>query len=116
MRGNVTVLGQKIMLTNLCQEIIMTDTELCSLGYNMPKPKYQFSRVKWYTVDIGRGVWKLSQEYNKIIEWCTEQFGPHPNRHDAWSRWWVGVGTMYFRDEKDYVMFLLRWGNDCSYS
>ena len=98
MRGNITVLGQRIVLTNLCQEMVMT------------KPKYQFSRAKWYTADVGRGVWKLSQEYNEIIEWCTEHFGPHPKRHDAWSRWWVGIGAIYFRDEKDYHWYVLRWG------
>lgn len=108
MRGSVTVLGHQVMLTNLCQEIVMTDAEICSLGY-MPKPKYQFSRAKWHTVDIGAGAWGLGREYNEIIAWCTKHFGPHPKQHDAWSRWWVGVGQIYFRDSKDYVLYQLRW-------
>ena len=110
MRGSVTVLGQQIMLTNLCQEIVLTDTDMCSLGYNMPKPKYQFSRAKWYTVQLnGHATWRLSDEYNQIIEWCTEHFGPHPAKHDAWSRWYVGLGHINFRDSRDYVLYQLRW-------
>ena len=85
---------------NLCKEIMLP---------TKAKSKYKFSRAKWHTVDIGMGGWRLSREYNEIIEWCTEQFGEHPREHDAWSRWWVGVGTMYFRDEKDYVLFQLKW-------
>jgi hypothetical protein len=73
------------------------------------KSKYQFSRAKWHTVDIGDGVWRLSREYNEIIKWCTEHFGKHPNKPDAWSRWWVGLGVINFRDEKDFVFYQLKW-------
>lgn len=75
----------------------------------MSNPKYQFSRAKWYTVDIGDGMWRLGREYNEIIEWCTEHFGKHPKKPDAWCRWWVGVGSIYFRDEKDFVFYQLKW-------
>jgi hypothetical protein len=104
---------------NLCKEIMMTAQEqLCTLGvYYAPyiyipkimKPKYQFSRAKWHTVDIGDGIWRLGREYNEIIEWCTKHFGKHPNRPDAWSRWWVGVGSIYFSEEKYFVFYQLNW-------
>ena len=94
------VLKNRIYDTNLCKEIVMPTT---------PEPKYKFSRAKWHTVDIGVGAWKLGREYNEIIAWCNDTFGPHPARSDAWSRWWVGVGQIYFRDERDFVLYQLRW-------
>ena len=93
-------LQNRIYDTNLCKEIVMP---------TKPEPKYKFSRAKWYTVDVGVGLWRLGREYNEVIEWCTEQFGAHPVKHDAWSRWYVGVGQIYFRDEKDYVLYQLKW-------
>lgn len=87
---------------NLCKEIFLPMQPVT-------KPKYQFSRAKWHTVDIGAGMWRLGREYNEIIKWCTEHFGKHPNKPDAWSRWWVGVGSIYFRDEKDFVFYKLRF-------
>lgn len=98
--------------TNLCKEIMLTRFEDISLmTIEWPtKPKYQFSRTKWYTAPLnGNGTWRFSDEYNEIIEWCTEMFGVHPTKHDAWSRWYVGLGFINFRDAKDYEWFVLRW-------
>jgi hypothetical protein len=86
--------------TNLCKEIMLPME---------PKSKYKFSRAKWHTVDIGMGSWKLGREYNDIIAWCNDTFDPHPKKPDAWSRWWVGVGQIYFRDEQDLVLYKLKW-------
>jgi len=70
-----------------------------------PKPKYQFSRSKWYAAEYD---WI---DYGEAMAWCAEQFGPHPRQHDAWSRWWDRYeGKVYFRDERDYQWFVLRWG------
>lgn len=86
---------------NLCKEILMP-TE--------PASKYKFSRAKWHSAQFAQGgLWRLSEEYIRIIEWCTEQFGPHPSEHDAWSRWWVGLGEINFRDESDFIVYTLRW-------
>ena len=89
--------------SNLCKEIVMP---------LKPKSKYQFSRAKWYTANLDDDsdvYWRLGSEYNNIIAWCNETFGPHPRNCDAWSRWWVGIGLIYFRDEQDLVMFKLKW-------
>lgn len=83
---------------------------LQALG-RLPNSKYKFSRAKWYSAEMpGQATWRLSDEYNDIIEWCTERFDPHPTKPDAWSRWWVGLGVINFRDEQDYHWFILRWG------
>ena len=74
-----------------------------------PEPKYKFSRAKWHTVDIGVAAWELGRDYNEIIAWCNDTFGPHPTVPDAWSRWWVGVGQIYFGEERDFVLYQLRW-------
>lgn len=95
------MLLESIYNTNLCKEIMFPEPS---------ESKYKFSRAKWYTAEIpGNATWRFSDEYNQIIEWCTEHFGPHPAKQDAWSRWYVGLGYINFRDEKDYVLFVLRW-------
>jgi hypothetical protein len=102
----------QLYTSNLCQEIMLTNTmQMCTLGGMPIKPKYQFSRTRWYSTDMPiDAMWQYSVEYNEIIEWCTEQFGPHPTQQDAWSRWWVGLGVINFRDERDCQWFILRWG------
>lgn len=104
---------------NLCQEIMLTGkknmmsllTSLNIPGY--PKttsslhrlmPKYQFSRSNWYVAEFD---WEQQDE---VLEWCTNQFGPHPIRPDAWSRWCNKYSEkIHFRDAKDYEWFMLRW-------
>ena len=116
---SITALARRIMMTNLCKEIVYPASfyePFVSLNAvkNIkmpPKSKYQFSRAKWYTASLnGNATWRFSDEYNDIIAWCTEMFGAHPAKHDAWSRWHVGLGCVNFRDEKDYQWFVLRWG------
>lgn len=77
---------------------------LPSLKQAMHKPKYKFSR-NWYVVEYN---W---MHHDGVIAWCTEQFGPHPNAPDAWSRWHNPYSDrIHFRDAKDYHWFMLRWG------
>jgi hypothetical protein len=74
-----------------------------SASLNRLMSKYKFSR-KCHVADF---VWEHQAE---VLEWCSQQFGPHPKNPDAWCRWhqrpW---GQIHFRDERDYVLFLLRW-------
>lgn len=100
--ASITALGQRIldqhlMGMNLCREILLPMRPLT-------KPKYQFSRARWYVAEYN---WIDQVE---VVKWCTEQFGPHPEQPDAWSRWnhkWQD--RIQFRDERDYVLFQLRW-------
>lgn len=86
---------------NPCKEILLP---------MYPEPKYKFSRARWYEARISTdAMWRLSNGYNDIIAWCTEQFGKHPAKPDAWSRWRVGIGFIYFRDEADYILYQLKW-------
>ena len=113
MKGTITVLGQQIVLDNLCKGVVsIPDYPKTTAAFKrLPMIKYQFSRAKWYTVQLnGMATWKQSDEYNQIIEWCTKHFGPHPASYDAWSRWYVGLGYINFRDAKDYEWYVLRWG------
>lgn len=79
---------------NLCKEIILP---------MKPEPKYKFSR-DWYVAEFD---WVRQAE---VLEWCKQQFGPHPENPDAWSRWYNKYSEkIHFRDEKDYAWFILRW-------
>lgn len=65
--------------------------------------KYKFSR-DWYVAEFN------VDDYTDVVHWCREQFGPHPRNPDAWSRWEHRYeNKIHFRDEKDYVWFVLRW-------
>lgn len=86
---------------NLCKEIMLPEK---------PKSKYKFSRAKWHTVEMpGYATWRFSDEYNNIIAWCNDTFGPHLTKPDAWTRWYVGLGVIHFRDEADLVLYKLKW-------
>ena len=70
----------------------------------LPQLKYKFSRANWYVAEFD------TQYYSEVEVWCAEQFGPHPKRPDAWSRWVHKYeDKIHFRDEKDYNWFVLRW-------
>lgn len=108
MNGTITVRGQKIELfnNNLCQEILLTDLQQCTLGLTAMKKikQYQFSRARWYEA-------KLPRDAQGAFNWCVENFGPEPKNPDAWSRWYFNVERRFrFRDEQDYAWFVLRWG------
>lgn len=95
------LLKNRIYDNNLCKEIIMPSA---------PETKYKFSRAKWYSAELNaNATWRFSDEYNQIIEWCKDTFGPHPVKPDAWSRWYVGLGYINFRDERDFVLYQLKW-------
>ena len=65
--------------------------------------KYKFTRG-WYVAEFD------IKDYTDVVHWCREQFGPHPKHSDAWSRWVHKYeDKIHFRDEQDYMWFLLRW-------
>lgn len=73
-------------------------------------PKYNFSRHKWYEATLQGNV--RDPNWLQARNWCAENFGSHPKHRDAWCRWYC-TGRLYrFRDEEDYLLFLMRWGND----
>jgi hypothetical protein len=39
----------------------------------------------------------------ELIDWLNTSFGP------PGPRWWISNYKVYFRDEKDYVWFEMRW-------
>lgn len=81
--------------------------KMSALGLGYTKPKYTFSRAKWYEASL-----KISSTTAQIMEvhaWCSEQFGPVPKHEDAWCRWGQLGTKLKFRDEKDYILFVLRW-------
>ena len=39
--------------------------------------------------------------------WCNDNLSPEEND----GSWWVDGNTFYFRDDYDYLIFLLRWGS-----
>ena len=86
--------GKSMFYSNLCKEILLP---------MKPEPKYKFSR-EWYVAEYD---WVHQYE---VLEWCKQQFGPHPQNPDAWSRWCNHYSErIHFRDEKDYAWFVLRW-------
>ena len=118
--ASVTATAQKILMpmirklapTLLAQDILGVQPMTGSVGEIFtrrasytPQPKYKFSRAKWYEAD------HRFEDYEEVIAWCTEHFGPRPRYPDAWTRWCdIHIDRIRFRDEKDYQWFILRWG------
>ena len=106
----------QVFSQNLCKEITETANRvLLSMGaYYTPyipsmlkEPKYKFSRKHWYIAHYGQ------HDVIEVFDWCEQQFGQCPQNRDAWTRWhsgrpWV---TIWFRDQKDYNWFQLRWAS-----
>jgi hypothetical protein len=116
MNGNITVQGQMIALLRknipklMAQDIVGVQPMGTGTGrIFMVRPdyytsKYKFSRAKWYVAEFD------DKNYADVDEWCAEQFGPHPRRPDAWSRWHHTYhNRIHFAYEKDYILFMLRW-------
>lgn len=55
-------------------------------------------------------------ETAQVIKWCKEHFGGtgEPKYYMNTDivkdlRWWCRQGYIYFREEKDYIWFQLKW-------
>lgn len=104
--ASITALARRIIMTNLCNEIVGVQPmpKTIAAFKRLPQLKYKFSRANWYVAEFD------TQYYSEVEVWCAEQFGPHPKRPDAWSRWVHKYeDKIHFRDEKDYNWFVLRW-------
>lgn len=44
--------------------------------------------------------------WHEIIRWCTDNLY-HGGHYEP--NWWSKYETIYFKDEKEYAWFLLRW-------
>lgn len=73
----------------------------------MKEPKYKFSRANWYEVTFT--AFTLYGIVRERVEWCEQHFGKHPEKPDAWSRWYSTRTSIRFRDSKDYEWYMLRW-------
>jgi hypothetical protein len=95
---------QKMMLNAMYNGInLKTEYAMATFGA-LNKPKYKFSRAKWYYAD------HRYEDYDDVVAWCTEHFGPRPKYPDAWTRWTPEhIDRIRFRDEKDYAWFAMRW-------
>lgn len=96
---------RNVLPSLIAQQIV--GVQPISLDYQIPysvHPRYKFSR-KWNI-----GVAHMGASALEVYAWCSENFGTHPVNPDAWSRWYrYSYKKFYFRDEADYVAFLLRW-------
>lgn len=56
--------------------------------------------------------WFFSKQgTHEKVTWCQEQFGPVEQDIDrTYKRWHVNKLDIVFRYEKDYILFVLRWG------
>ena len=80
---------------------------------NNTKSKYQIRHVKWYEY----AMWEPfpstrpvnHDRVNAILDWCKEQFGPANAITDVLARWSLSYSILRFRDEKDYIFFMLKW-------
>lgn len=57
--------------------------------------------------------------FDQMLDWCEKQFGGRKEIHGVYQaemyRWCYeiigfGLKQIYFRDERDYLFFILKWG------
>ena len=68
----------------------------------------------WHWAMLGSYLSSDSWQSAAMAVWCRQTFGPPGNKFDdAEVRWRDQFydGMVYFRDEADLAMFVLRWGN-----
>lgn len=60
--------------------------------------------------------WEYSSLWHDMVEWCVDNFGniahdvTKPTRPaEPDQRWYVASAKFWFRNEHDYLLFLLRW-------
>ena len=80
---------------------------------NNTKSKYQIRHVKWYEYEMWEPFPRTTpvnqDRVNAILKWCNEQFGPANSITDVLARWSLSYSILRFRDEKDYIFFMLKW-------
>ena len=66
-----------------------------------------FSNPGWFETELDF----KTENWNDRLKWCSEHFGRvgPGDRLDRKYRWAQQFNKIYFRDEKDYAWFLLRW-------
>ena len=67
-------------------------------------------RAEWYEARLDFDVY----DWKDRLDWCKGQFGPASNATESkfeifQPRWYQQFETIYFRDEKDYLLYILRW-------
>jgi len=116
--ASVTTTAQKILMpmirnfmpTLLAQQIMGVQSMSIDTGSIFDNiipykvhPKYKFSR-NWFIGKVNSG------QGDEVHKWCSETFGNHPTNPDAWCRWYrYSRNKFYFRDERDYTWFTMRW-------
>lgn len=67
----------------------------------------------YHTVQPYLASWDVNRNvswWEDMETWCTDRFG---KAGDVWdetsSRWYLNAGTIWFRDEQDQTLFVLRW-------
>ena len=79
------------------------------------KPNSTVFGIKYHIVPIAMG----GRYYAKQIDWCTEVFGetatsywkdPGPTQWKPNERWYANGDYFWFREEKDKMWYLVRWG------
>jgi hypothetical protein len=44
-------------------------------------------------------------QWADMVQWCIDTL--NAEQHD--TTWWISYPSFYFRDEREYTLFLLRW-------
>lgn len=79
-----------------------------SLGSDKAIEKLK-TRYGIYNFLVPRNARHVYVEWDKINEWCRNNFGTFEYGSST-PRWEVYAGGWLFREEADYLLFLLRWG------
>jgi hypothetical protein len=69
-----------------------------------------FKMKDWHVVDF-QGLAMRPEEYRAVSDWCNATYGEDCKTLNSLGRWRNRAldGRVYFRDQADLTVFLLRW-------
>ena len=86
-----------------------------SIGTVYGKPYYTIKPIFNDTEYRAYDMIETSKTWDSMVEWCVNMFGPvsidvtKPGIWNPDQPWYANNAKFFIRDEKNYMLFLLRW-------
>lgn len=83
-------------------ELIVSKGTVFGLDYHVIKPTWDISEYRFGG---------HNPHWDSMIAWTIDKFGPTP-KDGVWTagaRWYVNNARFYFQEQKDLLVFILRW-------
>ena len=84
----------------MTNDLVLSEGTVYGVDYYTVRP-----RTLYFGPDYNKRNW------DEMLDWCIKTFDPPPE-DGVWSpdaRWYANNARLWFKDESDRAMFVLRW-------